>query len=65
MRVAVDFDRCDGNGLCAAVAPELFELDEDDRLHVLEERPTPALWDLAENAAQACPKLAITLEEQR
>ncbi|GIM86888.1 ferredoxin [Salinispora arenicola] len=65
MRVVVDYNLCDGNGLCAAVAPDLFEVDEDDQLHVLDERPGAALWDLAEDAAQACPKMAISIEEQR
>ncbi|WP_307962167.1 ferredoxin [Salinispora arenicola] len=48
-----------------AVAPDLFEVDEDDQLRVLDERPGAALWDLAEDAAQACPKMAISIEEQR
>lgn len=27
-RLAIDWTRCDGHGLCAAVLPERFELDE-------------------------------------
>ncbi|MGC5032730.1 ferredoxin [Micromonospora sp. DT229] len=65
MRVVVDYNLCDGNGLCATVAPELFEVDEDDQLHVLDERPGAELWALADQAAQACPKTAISIEEQR
>lgn len=65
MRVVVDYNLCDGNGLCAAVAPELFELDDEDQLHVLDDRPGPSLWDLADQAAQACPKTAISIEDHR
>ncbi|MFD0900347.1 ferredoxin [Actinomadura sediminis] len=62
MRVIVDYDICDSNGLCAEVAPEIFELDEEDRLRILDERPGPERWGTAEAAARACPKLAIALE---
>jgi ferredoxin len=61
MRVVVDFDRCDSTGLCAELAPEIFELDEDDVLQVRAERPAPGQWRAAEDAARGCPKLAITL----
>jgi ferredoxin len=63
MRVVVDFDRCDSNGLCAEAAPELFELDADDVLHIPGGELTPDRWRAAEEAARSCPKLAITLVE--
>jgi len=64
MRVVVDFDLCDSNGLCAQVSPEVFRLLDDDSLLVLQQRPAPALVPAAEAAARACPKLAISLLEQ-
>ncbi|MDL4820286.1 ferredoxin [Actinomadura opuntiae] len=64
MRVIVDYDQCDGNGLCSELAPEIFELGGDDVLRVREGHPGPELWQAAEDAAQACPKLAITLTER-
>ncbi|TDD64804.1 ferredoxin [Actinomadura darangshiensis] len=63
MRVIVDYDQCDANGLCSELAPKIFELGADDVLRVREERPRPELWPAAEEAARACPKLAITLTE--
>ena len=30
MRVEVDRDRCEGNAICVGIAPDLFELDDDD-----------------------------------
>jgi ferredoxin len=64
MRVLVDYDSCDSNGLCAAAAPEIFEVRDDDFLYVLQENPPPHLWASAEAAARACPKLAVTLEDR-
>lgn len=63
MRIRVDFSSCDSNGLCAEAAPDIFEVRDDDRLHVLTQRPAPQQWPQVEAAARACPKLAIQLEE--
>lgn len=64
MRVLVDFDMCDSNGLCVLAAPKIFQLDGDDELHILQERPDEELWPAAEEAGRACPKLAITLLDE-
>ncbi|MEU7619872.1 ferredoxin [Micromonospora rifamycinica] len=64
MRVRVDFDSCDSNGLCAAEAPTVFEVRDDDFLYVLQENPPQELWPEVTRAANACPKFAITLEDR-
>lgn len=63
MRVVVDFDRCDSTGLCTSIAPELFELDDDDLLLAREGELPPELWPAAEEAARACPKIALALRD--
>lgn len=40
MDVEVDFDRCEANGVCVGIAPEVFDLNDDDELIVV--HPTPA-----------------------
>ncbi|OPE46248.1 ferredoxin, partial [Mycolicibacterium diernhoferi] len=30
MRIEVDLDRCEGNAVCLGIAPDLFDLDDDD-----------------------------------
>ncbi|RRO17523.1 ferredoxin [Saccharopolyspora rhizosphaerae] len=62
MRIVVDFDLCEANGMCEAVAPDVFEIDEDDNLHIIAE-PTPELRDSIEQAVQSCPKAALSLED--
>ncbi|WP_183099057.1 ferredoxin [Nocardioides pelophilus] len=32
MKIEVDYERCEGHGMCEAVAPALFSLDDDDQL---------------------------------
>lgn len=63
MRVVVNFDLCESNALCMAEAPEVFEVREDDFLYILDENPPEELRPKVEAAVRACPKAAITLQE--
>ena len=59
MRIAADRDRCEGHGLCAGTAPEVYDLDEDAVVVVLHD-PVPAnLERRAEAGARACPVAAL------
>ena len=63
MKITVNRALCDGNGNCAVAAPELFLLDDNDELLVLNDSPGEALRGKAEAAVRACPKNALSLEE--
>lgn len=62
MRVIVDYDRCEANGLCVAAAPEVFALDDDDQLHLLQAEPHEALRAKVEEAVRRCPRQALRLD---
>ncbi len=62
MRVVVDFDRCESNAVCMGIAPEVFEVRDDDFLYVLQEEPPEELRAKVEEAVRLCPKQAISLE---
>ncbi len=64
MKIKVDFDLCESNALCEAMAPEVFELDDDDFLVVKTEQTTPENIDDVKRAVAACPRAAITLIEE-
>ncbi len=64
LKIVVDFDQCESNGVCVKLAPELFRLDDQDFLEILDERPPEALREKAEKAASHCPKRAISLVEE-
>ncbi|MDH4076134.1 MAG: ferredoxin [Acidimicrobiia bacterium] len=63
MRVVVDFDLCESNAVCMGIAPEVFEVRDDDMLYVLNETPGPELHERVRQAVERCPKQAIRLEE--
>jgi ferredoxin len=63
MRVVVDFDLCESNALCMGLAPEVFEVRDDDLLYVLDENPPEGLRGQVEAAVRTCPKNAISIED--
>jgi ferredoxin len=62
MRVVVDFDLCESNAVCMGIAPEVFEVRDDDFLYVLQEEPDESYRAKVEEAVARCPKQAIALE---
>jgi ferredoxin len=62
MKVSVDWALCEGNAACAAEAPEVFDLDDDDQLVLLTEVPPESLRVKVNAAVSACPKRALSVE---
>lgn len=62
MRVVVDMRLCESNALCTGIAPDVFELDDDDVLHVLNDSPDEASGPKILEAIRNCPKQAISIE---
>jgi ferredoxin len=63
MRILVDRDLCDGHGMCEAMAHEFFELDDDDVMRLLDESPPESERAKVHAAVQACPALALSLQD--
>lgn len=63
MRVVVDRDRCEGNAICMGIAPELFELDDEDYAMVTADPIPPDLEERAERAVAECPRAALSRED--
>src|SRR5690606_4127836 len=60
-KVVVDFDVCESNAICMGIAPEVFEVRDDDFLYILDETPPDELRPKVEQAVRQCPKQAITI----
>ncbi|MBO0852973.1 MAG: ferredoxin [Nocardia sp.] len=62
MKIVVDYDQCEANGVCVGIAPDMFELDDEDNLYTsTEDVPADRLADV-ENAVAQCPKAALKLQ---
>ena len=64
MKVVVDFDLCESNAVCMGIAPEVFEVREDDFLYILDENPPEELRPKLEEAVMSCPRAAIKLVDE-
>ncbi len=65
MKIIVDRQRCDGNGVCMGIAPEVFDVDDDLYLHVTETIPEdPELRARVRQSITSCPILALKLVEE-
>ncbi|MDL5155639.1 ferredoxin [Actinomycetospora termitidis] len=62
MRIVADHGRCEGHGLCADVAPEVYDLDDEAVVVVRHETVPEGLRRPAENGARVCPVAALRVE---
>ncbi|WP_330251920.1 ferredoxin [Nocardia sp. NBC_00565] len=62
MKVSVDLDQCEANGICVGFAPDVFELDDDDVLHIVDGEVSEDRLDDVRDAVAQCPKAALRLE---
>ena len=63
MKIVVDFDLCEANAVCMEIEPEIFQVDDNDELHVLIESPGEAYRKKLEEAIRLCPRQALSIEE--
>lgn len=64
MRVQVDKLVCEANQVCERIAPEVFHLDDEDELEILQPTPPAELHDKVREAVDRCPKLALTISDE-
>lgn len=65
MKIIVDRERCDGNGVCMGIAPEVFDVDDNLYLHVADDIPEdPELRARVRQAVTSCPILALKLAQE-
>jgi ferredoxin len=61
MKVTVEPDLCEANGLCVLAAPGVFDLIDDDVVDILVPEPPPDMESAVVDAVMACPKQALRL----
>ena len=63
LRIVVDMDLCQGHGVCESEAPDLFEVDRDRKVAVLDEAPGEDQRKALELAVKYCPTHALSIVE--
>ena len=60
MHLRVDRDLCEANAVCCGLAPDVFELDDDEQLVITQPFP-PDRLERVQKAVERCPKNALEL----
>ena len=63
MKIRIDKAACVGNARCAAIAPQLYPLNDDGYIAVDAIDVPKGMEDLARRGARACPERIIVVEE--
>ncbi len=64
MKVEVNYDRCEGHGVCVRLAPSVFEMgDDDEQVRIINHTPDASQQANVILASQRCPRLAITVTQ--
>jgi ferredoxin len=61
MQVKVDPDLCEANAICCGLAPDVFELDDDEMLLIKLPEPPAEHHDRVALAVARCPKNALQI----
>lgn len=59
MKVEVDLNLCEANAICVGLAPKVFQLDDDDVLHIIVDEVPEELEKRVRMAIDRCPKAAL------
>ena len=63
LKIVADYGKCEGLGMCEAMADQFFEVGEDGVVQVLDETPPEADRQFVDAAVQACPVAALRLQD--
>lgn len=64
MKLIVDRNKCTGLGICEAMAPEVFEVDESGQLVLLTDVADGDRLEAVRAAVEGCPTAALRLVEK-
>ncbi|WP_032388719.1 ferredoxin [Rhodococcoides fascians] len=60
MKIEVDRNKCEGHGLCEQVGPQVYQLDGEGELTILQhDSVDPDLQAQALSGARSCPVAAL------
>lgn len=63
-QIIIDRELCQGHASCMTEAPELFHVDDEGNVTVLQDKPAPGLLIKARQAEKYCPTKAIKITTQ-
>lgn len=62
--LTADRNTCQGYANCVVAAPDVFDLDDDGKVLVLDSNPPADMADEVAEAVESCPVRALSLGNQ-
>lgn len=62
-RLLADFEACQGYGNCITGAPDVYDIDDDGKVVLLQAEIDDADRPRVEEAARSCPVDALSIED--
>jgi ferredoxin len=62
LKVVIDRSSCCGYGICAEICPDVFRLDDNGIVYVVDALVPEGLEEQAREGAEACPQSALGVE---
>jgi ferredoxin len=62
VQVSVRKNKCIGSGACVIACDSVFNIGDDGFVELLDEHPADDLYEQVEDAADACPAAAISVD---
>lgn len=59
--ISADLDKCQGYANCMVNAPDVFDLDDDGKVDILQPSPAIDQLDAVREAVSSCPVRALSL----
>ncbi len=63
MKVVVDNNLCEANAVCMRLAPDIFKVDDNDVLHIMQEHLPETDRARVGEAVRRCPRQALSIVE--
>ena len=63
MKVLAELDKCEGYANCVMAAPEVFSIDDENLVLIIDEEPAEEERPTVEEAVRSCPVSALTIAE--
>jgi ferredoxin len=61
MKITADLHKCEGLGMCEAMANQFFEVGDDGQVQILDDSPPESERGFVDAAVKACPVSALLL----
>jgi ferredoxin len=65
MKIVVDYDKCQGTGMCESLSPDIFRVQANGDLDLTTDTVPEGQEEEVRQAVDSCPNLALRLEWER